>query len=412
MSAVSFQYRAVDGEGTVRHGQMTCSSQGIVLDALHRQGWTPIEIAIASRRETKASWSWNWRGLLKEPTQASPRDLLILIQSLAVLLGAGLAIDRALQINAAMSGNPAARRLNDSLLKSVRSGHTLSAAFVASGQKLPHFARSMIEAGEIGGVLHQTLSRIAELSERQLEIKERVRSALVYPAMLAAVVLLTLVLLMTFVLPRFEVLFAESEQTLPWSTMAVLATGRFVGNYWWGLAGGLCAIAGGFYRWLCASAGRRRFDAWTLGTRVTFGLPLALNTARFLRTLSTLCQNGAPLPAALRIARGTLTNRCLHDSLAGIIDAVQSGSTFSQALAKTNLFPAVAVQLARVGEESGQLETLLLSCAKVLEEDSQRKLERLLALLVPALTIGMGVIVAALIGSVLIGLLSINDLAF
>jgi general secretion pathway protein F len=214
------------------------------------------------------------------------------------------------------------------------------------------------------------------------------------------------------VLPRFETLFAESEATLPWSTSVVLAVGHFVAEYWWLLLSvcscALLAVAG----WLRTVAGRLRFDRWLLKSRVTLGLPAAIDTARLLRTLSTLCRNGLPLPAALRVARGTLTNVCLLESLAVVTRDVQAGESFSLALARTAVFPTTAVQLSRVGEETGRLDELLLSAAGVLEEESQLKLERLLNLAVPLLTVAMGLIVAGLIGSVLIGLLSINDLAF
>jgi general secretion pathway protein F len=410
MNTHNYQYRAVDAEGKTRLGQMASISQASVGEALARRGWVPIEIGLA--RQGARSGRWRWTFIWPGQEQVSARDLLFLTQSLAVLLGAGLTVDRALQISSGMNPRPAIKQLNSILLKSVRSGKTLSRAFEASGQRLPPFLRSMIEAGEAGGALPQTLTWITELQARHLEMKERVHSALLYPSLLAIVVLLTLMLLLTFVLPRFEVLFAESQGQLPWSTRAVLGTGRFVADYWWALVVVMFATAAAVYGWLRTPAGRRRFDEWVLRTPLTMGLPKGLNTARFLRTVGTLSQNGAPLPSALRIARGTLSNRRLDEAVGHVISDVQSGASLSSALAKSLLFPEVAVQLSRVGEESGQLDALLLSSAKVLEEDCQLKLERLLSLLVPALTIGMALIVAGLISSVLIGLLSINDLAF
>ncbi|MEP7246135.1 MAG: type II secretion system F family protein, partial [Gammaproteobacteria bacterium] len=271
---------------------------------------------------------------------------------------------------------------------------------------------SMINAGEVGGSLPLTLGRLAELMRRQVEVRERIRSALVYPALLACVVLFTLVVLLAFVLPRFEALFAESEAPLPLSTQVVLALGRFVANYWLVILAVTAALFMSFTYWVRSSRGREQFDRWILVSRLTFGIPAATNTARLLRTVSTLCANGLPLPSALRVARGTLSNRRLLRALSQVASDVQEGSPFSASMARAAVFPPVAVQLARVGEETGKLDQMLQSAAMVLEEESHLRLERLLGLAVPLLTIAMGIIVAGLIGSVLIGLLSINDLAF
>ena len=272
--------------------------------------------------------------------------------------------------------------------------------------------RPLCEAGEAGGSLPETVTRLAELVRRQVVVQERIRSALVYPSILAAVVLFTLIMLLVFVLPRFQSMFAESEAPLPWSTRAVLSMGQFTADYWWALllvAAGSTAAALVSLR---APRTRRFFDRWLLSSRLTFGLPAAINTARLLRTVSSLCRNGLPLPTALRVARGTLSNQCLFNALQEVTSAVRAGEPLSRALARAEIFPPVAVQLSRVGEETGKLDELLQSAATVLEEESQQRLERLLTLIVPLTTILMGLMVAGLIGSVLIGLLSINDLAF
>jgi general secretion pathway protein F len=409
--AHSYLYRAVDGSGAVRSGELVCASRSGALDTLNRQGLVPVElregVASAPPREKRRLPS-----LRIHSGRASARELLAFTQSLAALLNAGLTIDRTLQISAALAPGAAARALCEKLLKAVRSGRTLSEAVEGSGQVVPTYYISMINAGEVGGSLAVTLTRLGELMRRELEVRERIQSALVYPAMLAAVVLFTLVVLLTFVLPRFETLFAESEAPLPVSTRAVLGVGRFVADYWWAMLASLFAITAGAATWLRTVAGRAQFDRWVLKSRLTMGLPGATNAARLLRTLSTLGANGLPLPAALRIARGTLANRHLLEGLAAVAAAVQAGQSFSEALSRVAAFPAVAAQLARVGEETGKLDEMLLSAALVLEEETQLKIERLLSLFVPLLTVAMGVIVAALIGSVLIGLLSINDLAF
>jgi general secretion pathway protein F len=165
-------------------------------------------------------------------------------------------------------------------------------------------------------------------------------------------------------------------------------------------------------RWLRSNAGRLALHRWMLRSRLLLGLPASIDTARLLRTLSTLLGNGLPLPTALKVARGTLSNIALRSALDTAAQRVKAGEPLHVALAVEESFPPVAAQLARVGEETGKLDELLLSAAEYLEDHSSTTLDRLLTLLVPALTVGMGLIVAGLIGSVLVGLLSINDLAF
>lgn len=425
MGTHAYIYRAVDPAGAARDGQLVCASRGAALEALSRLGLVPVELReaestsnSASDASTAASPSpGHWSGVLarrlrwRASDQVSQREVQTLTQSLAALLMAGLTIDRALQISASLAPGGSVRSLTEKLLERVRSGKTLSESIDASGQKVPAYYSSMVNAGEVGGSLPGTLARVAELMRRQLEIGERIRSALIYPGMLAGVVLVTLVVLLTFVLPRFEILFAESEAPLPFSTRAVLAMGRFVASYWWLMLAVAVGAITSFTLWLRSAAGRVAFDGWLLKSRLTFRLPSAIATSRFLRTLSTLCANGLPLAAALRVARGTVGNSSMLSALGAVLREVQAGEPFSESLARASIFPPVAAQLARVGEETGRLDQMLLSAADVLEEETRLSLERLLSLLVPLLTVGMGLVVAALIGSVLIGLLSINDLA-
>ena len=421
MSGSTFEYRAVDGQGTAYRGELTCASRVAALEALTRQGLTPVELleqgnAAGARGESsypgRKTIASAVLGRLHVGARLSRRQLLSLTQSLASLLHAGLTIDRALQISIALMPPTPARAMTQSLLESVRAGHTLSASFAASGQRLPSYYLGMIEAGEVGGSLPGTLGRLGELIRKQIEVRERIHSALVYPMMLALVILATLVILLSFVLPRFESLFAETDAPLPFSTRAVLAGGRLLADDWPFLLAAAVGLVGASIAWLRSEYGRERFDRWLLTSRWVLGLPAATNTARLLRTVSTLCENGSTLPVALRIARGTVENRWLLNALTEVGRGVQAGEAFSLCMARSAVFPHVVVQLARVGEETGRFHEMLLSAAVVLEEDTQRRLERLLTLVVPLITIAMGMLVAGLIGSVLIGLLSINDLAF
>lgn len=409
-----FRYQAVDAKGTSQSGKIESVTRTTALDALHRRGLVPIAVSEDGAGTEAPSLLDRLRrfSILPARNPLESKDLVSLTQSLAALLKAGLTIDRALAITANLSRLPRQRVLLDNVGKAVRSGKSFADALTETGARLPPYYVGMVQAGEAGGQLAQTLARLGQLLGKQHEIRERVRSALIYPSILGGVVLLTVVLLLAFVLPRFEALFAESEAPLPWPTRTVLAVGHFVSGYWWlhlaiGTAASMAVIM--FIR---SPDGRERIDAWLLRSRWTFGIPVAIDTARLLRTLSTLLSNGVPLAMAMRISRATLSNSRLRKGLDEAAKRIKAGESTSAALAAVQVFPAHAVQLARVGEETGRLEELLLEAATILEDESHTSLERLLTLLVPMLTIVMGLLVAGLIGSVLIGLLSINDLAF
>ena len=409
-----FNYQAVDARGLSRSGEIESGSRAAALDALHRRGLVPLAVSEGNASAGSASLAHRVRtfSFLPSGNRIDIKDLVGLTQSLAALLKAGLTIDRALAITANLCRQRGTQLLLESVGTTVRSGKSFAEALTETRATLPPYYIGMVQAGEAGGQLAQTLARLSELLQKQHEIRERIRSALVYPAILGGVVLLTVVLLLAFVLPRFEALFAESEAPLPWSTQCVLAVGRFIGGYWWLLLFVGIAMTTAAIWFVRSKEGRERIDAWLLRSRWTFGIPVAIDTARLLRTLSTLLSNGVPLAAAMRISRATLSNSRLRRGLDEAARRIKAGESTSSALATARVFPAHAVQLARVGEETGRLEELLLEAAAILEGESHTSLERLLTMLVPMLTVAMGLLVAALIGSILIGLLSINDLAF
>jgi general secretion pathway protein F len=409
----TFLYSALDAAGSPRTGEVVFGSRLAAIQSLTQLGLILVEIREQGGRTSPSDWrdpfrKLNWR----RGRKLTHRQQLFLSETLAALLRAGLLVDRGLQVAAALAPNSASKSLIEAILRSVRSGHTLAQALKSEAQGFPPYFLSMVEAGEMGGALPEALTRLAELLRRQLEARERIRSALFYPAILAAVVLLTFAVMLAFVLPRFEGLFAESEAPLPISTRVVMATGRWIADEWWILLAGAAALVAAGTAWSRTSGGRSLIDRWLLRTRLTLGLPRAINTARLLQTVSALCRSGAPLPTALKIACGTIENTYLAAAAQGVIAAVQSGESLSNSLAATRIFPTVAIQLTRVGEETGHLDEMLQSAATILEKESQVQLERLVALIAPVATIVCGVVIAGLISSVLLGLLSLNDVAY
>lgn len=411
---MQFSYRALDPSGSLQQGEAQAVSRHALLGELTARGWRPIdlhEITVArhtgSRHRHGDAKSW-WR----PRARLTASDILAMTRLLASLLSAGLTLERALQLAAELGSTAPEQALAAGLRNAVREGKSLAVALAPHRSALPSYYLSLIAAGEDGGALAPTLTRLASLMERQAAVRARVQSALIYPAILSSMMILTMIVLLGFVLPRFEALFAESDAPVPLSTRIVMWLGHGMSDYGVYLLGAAAMLAVFAQRYFTSERGQFVKDQWLLGSRLTFGLPRSLSTARWLRTTSTLLASGANVPRALKIARGTLGNRVLEQSLDQALSRVTAGESLSAALVAVGAFSSVAPQLARVGEETGQLSALLQQGADLLDRESEQRIERLLGLLVPVLTISMGLLVAGMISSVLVGLLAINDLAF
>ncbi len=405
---MEFNYKAIDRAGQMQAGSLQAPSQAAALNELARMQLVPVRVQLQHRRDWALSLGnpIRWRRVL------STRDIVALTLGLASLLKAGLVLDRALNVLGSTSDRAGIRNLCADLERQVRSGSTFGSSLESHQRIFPQYYVTMARAGEIGGSLAEGLERLGAFVERAASIRERIVASLIYPAMLAAMILLTLVLVLTVVLPKFKSLFAESQVSLPLPTRAVLALGDFVRDYGW-----ICAAVGFAGIVLLARTWRDptlgpRLDRRLLQARWTFGLIAKTQTSRFLRTVGTLSRNGVPLPQATNVALSMLSNRALFTAARDVHERLKQGHDLSRLLDRAEVFPKAAVQLARVGEETGRLADMLIEAADTLDREAQGSIDRLLSVLVPGITIVMGALVAALIASVLVGILSLNDLAF
>lgn len=402
-----FSYTAVNRSGEILSGTLQAPSQSALLAELSRMQLLPVEV-----RERGSGFSDKWRGRFSLRRRLCTRDLVALTKGLASLLKAGLILDRGLHILGVTTDRRVIRQLCADLERRVRAGDTFSDALTAHQELFPSYYVTMAKAGELGGSLPEGLERLGLFVHREAQVRERIIGSLIYPAMLAGMILVTVVLVLTVVLPRFRSLFAESQAQLPWATKGVLALGDFVGNYgWYCLALVGLTILEIRRAWKDPVRGPL-LDLRLVQARWTFGLIAKTQTSRFLRTIGTLARSGVPLPQATEVALGMLPNRALRGAAQKAHEQLKQGQDLSSLLDQAAVFPKAAVQLARVGEETGRLEDLLIEAADTLDREAQDTLDRLLSVLVPSITIGMGAIVAALIASVLVGILSLNDLAF
>ncbi|MEO1751955.1 type II secretion system F family protein [Thiofaba sp. EF100] len=396
----AFRYKAVSASGEVLEGEMAAASREAAIARLQGLGHIPLHVeeAVGTRR-----WAWGRRRRLD--TARFTRDL-------STLLRAGVPLDRALEMLMELAEDEPGRRLLAGLLDDVRGGSALADAMEARPEVFGRFQVSMVRAAEAGGALETVLERLADFIEQFQELKASVQAALIYPAILVAVTLLSLLVLLVYVIPQFATLFEGVGRSLPLPTRVVMGVAGFVRDWGWLLlALPLLAIP-----WLRAAlrgtAFRRRWDGWLLGMPLLGELVLKIQTSVFARTLGTLISSGVPLLSALRIVRDTLTNSVLAEAVDRVIDSAREGGGLAAPIRASHRFPPLVAHLIGVGEESGRLDAMLVQLAEVYDRETRLAIRRLLALLEPVLIIGLGLVVGGIIMSILVAILGINELAF
>jgi general secretion pathway protein F len=402
-----FRFEAVAASGELIRGEMEAASQAEVVERLQGLGHLPIR---ADSTAGSALARWLRRDLFRR--RATPaRDLALLTQQLATLLQAGLGVDRALEIAATALDRAHDRERLGDVLERVRGGSTLADAIAAQPGMVPKFYVGMVRAGEAGASLDRTLRHLAGFLERSHAVREQIRSALIYPAIVLVAGSISVALLFGFVVPRFRPLFEQAGTALPFAAQLVLGVADFMEAWGWWLLLALLALGFGAAAWLADPARRAGWDRRMLRLPVLGALATKLEMSRLARTLGTLLQNGVPPLGALAIARETSRNAVFAAALDDVAERVKEGKGLAEPLAESGVVPPLAVHLVRVGEETARLEEMLLKIAEIYEEDSRRGIERLLALLVPGITVLLGLVVALVVGSILSAVLSAYELA-
>lgn len=402
-----FRFKAVTESNELIEGEMEASDQAAVIERLRHLGQLPLhahEVPVITG-EVKAE-----RGLFGFG-RVSNRTILLITQELATLLKAGVALDRALEILIDLGGNIATKSLLRRILLRLRGGSSLGDAIAEQGMFPPYYA-SMVRAGEASGSLDIVLTRLAEFLEKSHALRETIKTALYYPIFLLVTAGLSLIILIMFVVPQFKPLFEGAGAALPYSTKMLISTADFVTAYGWLVLLGLVVA---FYiarYYLKTKEGRRRWDRFVLRLPLLGALLTKIDIARFSRTTSTLLRNGVGLLPSLAIVQDTLGNSLIASSIDSVAARVKEGRGLADPLMASGLFPGLVVHLVRVGEETGQLDEMLAKLADIYDEEVSRTTTRILSLLVPMLTIGMGILVAVMIASILTAIFSMNSLAF
>jgi general secretion pathway protein F len=406
-----YRYKAVSTAGELSTGEIEAANEAETVGQLRDQGLMPMQVVVASGGAAKAVAPANApRKPMFESKRVKPDQILGITRELATLLRAGLPLDRALETLIGLAPTPPVRVLLQAIRDEVRGGKALSQALDARRDVFSRFYVNIVRAGEAGGALGPVLTRLADTMERNKELRSTVSSAMIYPAILLCVAVISIMVMLFFVVPQFKSQFAQSGKALPLPTTIVIAAGEFMRSYWWTLI-----LAGGaLYWWIRKMAAnvatRRRFDHWVLRRALLGEMVAKIETARFARTLGTLLANGVTLLAGLSIVKETLGNRAMGDALDGVIAKLREGKGFGRPLLDTGLYPRLATQMILVGEESGRLEEMLTRVADLYDREVQVVIKRFLAVLEPVMILGLAVIVGFIVLSIMLGVLGMNDL--
>ncbi|MGE5189248.1 MAG: type II secretion system F family protein [Gemmatimonadota bacterium] len=398
----TYRYRGITGSGASRKGTVDADGLAAARRKLRGEGVFPVSLSEDRRRPALFS------GL-----SLLGRDefLPLVTRQLATLAGAGVPVATALQSLAAQADDPDIRRVLTAVHEGVRSGISLARAIEAHPDVFPELYASMVRAGEESGTLPLSLARLADHLERQAATRNRVRSALTYPLLMAAVAFLVVVFLLTFVVPKIVGVFANLGRALPLPTRILIGVADALAASWWGILIVLVAAALWIRRYVATPEGGRLRDSLLLSLPLVGRVAHLSALSRFARTLSTMVAGGIPVDRALRVVAPVVGNAVIAGQVEAAAARVVEGSSLSEAMRVHAEIPPTLVQMVAIGEESGKLDYLLDKMADAIDGEIEARLSRMLSLLEPLIILMMGAVVGYIVISVLLPLLEISQIA-
>ncbi len=401
----TFRYTALDDGGRLVRGAVEARDEGAALQTLRAQGLRPTQVrsggtGLMDLLHTELRFG-------KTFTKA---DLVLFLEELAMLMGEGVSLKQALNLSADLrrggESQAVVRRLEEALIE----GRSLADALDGEARHFPAPLRALVRAGEESGALEQVLASTAAYMRRTMDTRQKIVSALTYPMILLAATVASIVLLMTVVVPQFEPVFRSAGEQLPAATRVLMGLSTGMQQYGWILG---LMIAGGAAVLLLAmrdKAAQVRVSA--LKARLPWFGPLGqeIESARFARTLSVTLKNGLSLLRALEVCRDGVSDPAFRAHLNAVMEAVRKGDRLGQAFEQEKLGTPILRKLILLGEQSGQYDDMLAKAADLLEQKAQRRIAGGLALLVPAVTILMGVVVGGTMYAIFAAIFSVNTL--
>lgn len=382
---------------------MEAATENLVISKLQEMGYFPVSTQSAVEKESEKS------DFFKK--DISQLEVMLFTQKLAVTMKAGLTLDAALALLIETADSERLRSMLEKVTTAIHNGVALSDALQQHSTSFDRFYMNTLRAGEAAGTLDVVLARLTKHLERSRATQKSVQAALTYPVILMAVAAITLSILLVYVVPQFQALFEDMGKELPLPTQIVIALADGFKQYGWLVAIIFVALVFVIKQMMRDSEKRVPIDKLMLKIPLVSEMIVRLEVSRFSRTLATLLSNGVPMLNALNVVAGSLNNSVVRQLINTVKNSVQEGIDIAAALKKQPLFPPMAVQLIQVGEETGELVPMLEQVADIYDDELQDSIQRFLLLLEPLMIIGLGVIVAGIIISILLAMFALNDFA-
>jgi len=398
-----YYFKAVTSTGDLRTGVLACDTETAAAKALRRQGLTPVYIGLEPKKGFQIK--------LPKFVRGKRRDVLFFTQELSTLINAGVPLDRALSITSELTEHDSFRSIVLDVLRVLKGGKSLADSLATHPDYFSELFVNMVRAGEASGSLGVVFERLSEFERNRDELRGYIISSMVYPALLTLVGIASIVILMTFVVPRFAAVFEESRMRMPLPTKILIETSRVVQTYGWIALAAAAALAVALYSYIRTRAGRLWWDSLRLRLPLIGDALRKAETARFARAMATLIANSVPLVQSIGIAGAILNNKRIAGSLEIVSQGVKRGEGLANPLRRAGEFPPLAGHLLSVGEETGRLDHMFARMADIYEADTRAAIKRFTSLFEPMLILVMGVVVGAFILSMLLAITSINEVA-
>lgn len=399
----SYHFKAVASDGQLRTGTINAETDRWVAQELRRQGLTPVYVGTEAKKALEFK--------LPSFSGGKRRDVLFLTQELSTLLSAGVPLDRAISITAELTERPAFRLLVQDILRLVKGGKSLADSLATHPEYFSELYVNMVRAGEASGSLASVFERLSEFERTRDDLRSYILSSMAYPVLLSLVGIGSILVLMNFVVPRFASVFEESRIEMPLPTKILLEGSKFLQSYGWIGITAVVALAIGMFSYVRTTAGRLWWDTLRLKIPVLGDALRKAETARFARAMGTLVSNSVPLVQSIGIARATLNNMRIAGSLEIVSTGVKRGEGIAAPLRRAGQFPPLAAHLLSVGEETGRLDQMFVRMADIYDADTRAAIRRFTSLFEPLVILVMGLVVGILILSMLLAIVSMNDVA-
>jgi type IV pilus assembly protein PilC len=384
--ADTFQYKVRDRAGNVTSGSLVADSEALVLSRLREQGLTPLDV----KRQKRGIGQIEFGG-----KKVKLKQIAVFSRQFATMVNSGLPILRALAILSEQTENKELARVLGEARLDVEQGSSLSGALSKHDHVFNNLYVSMVRSGETGGSLDSTLLRLAELIEREVQLRGKIKSAMTYPIAVVALVLLIMSAMLLFVVPQFKGIYGQLGGTLPLPTRALLFVSDAFKSYWYIVVAALVAARFFFRRWKRTDRGREVVDAFKLRAPVFGSLFHKTALSRFSSTLAMLLRSGVPILQALEIVSDTVNNKVIGKAIADVQVSVRDGESIAKPLTKYPVFPPMVVQMIAVGEETGQVDTMLEKIAQFYDQEVEASVDALTSLIEPILIAIIGACVGA-----------------